>query len=235
MASAVQLRPTATLGRVVGVAAQGRTYRRLLFLVLAFPLGLTYFVTLVTMFSLGIGLTIILVGIPILAAAVALTVAFVALERVLASLLLDVEFEESMRPDLDSFGDFVRSLLLVRRTWLGLVYLLSQFFVGTAAFVLLWCSYGIGLSLLATPFYYEGANVGLHLSETIHLSTGVGIGWGGHEVAITVPITIGSWVADSLLDALALSAVGLGILLLSLHATNFAGRILRVYAGVMLR
>lgn len=225
----------AALGRFFGVAAEGRTYRRLLFLALAFPLGLTYFVTLVVTFSLGIGLAVVVIGIPILGAAIALTLAFLALERLLASLLLDVEFEESMRPDVDSLEEFLRSILFVRRTWLGMIYLPSKLFVGIAAFVLLWCTLGIGLSLFLTPLYYESANVGIHLQETIHLSTDVGVGWGGREIELAVPVRIGSWVADSMVDALALSAIGLCMLLASFHVTNFAGRMLGVYARVMLR
>lgn len=233
--SYAQVGPGAALGRFFGVVTEGRAYRRLVFLALAFPLGLTYFVTLVVMFSVGIGLAVILIGIPILGVAIALTLAFLALERLLAQLLLDVEFEEAMRPEADSLGAFVRSVLFVRRTWLGMVYLPSKLFVGIGAFVLLWSTFGVALSLLATPLYYESAHVGIHLQETIHLTPDVGVGWGGREVELVVPVRIGSWVADSLLDALAVSALGLCLLLASLHVTNLAGRILGVYARVMLR
>jgi hypothetical protein len=49
-----------------GVAIWGQTYLNLLYLLLAFPLGLFYFVLLVTGFSLGFGLLILWVGVIIL-------------------------------------------------------------------------------------------------------------------------------------------------------------------------
>lgn len=233
--AAVTSRPAGAFRRFVGVAFEGRTYRRLLYLALAFPLGITYFVTLVLTFVLGISLSMLLVGIPILGAGVAFTVGFVALERVLASHLLDVTFESSTKPEVDSARDVVSSLVLRRRTLLGFIYLPSKLFVGIGAFVLLWCSVGVSASLLLTPLYYDGATVGIHLPETIHLSPDFVLSWGNREIELVVPVTIGSWVADSLLDAFGLSVVGLCMLLVSLHLTNIAGRLLQPYARLMLR
>lgn len=88
---------------------------------------------------------------------------------------------------------------------------------------------------LLTPLYYQDAAVGLHLSETIHLSTNLGFGLGPQEIDLVIPITISSWVADSLLDALAFSALGLCLLLGSFHVTNAAGKLLGAYARTMLR
>ena len=50
-----------------GVMARWETYLNTLFLFLAFPLGLTYFVILTVGFSLGLSLIIIWVGLLILA------------------------------------------------------------------------------------------------------------------------------------------------------------------------
>lgn len=228
-------RPIDALRRFVGVAFEGYTYRRLLYLALAFPLGIAYFVTLVVTFALGVSLAVLLVGIPILVVAIAFSIGFLALERVLASLLLDVEFDSSMKPGSDSVGEYLRRILVHRRTLLGLVYLPSKLFVGIGAFVLLWCTVGISASLLLTPLYYEGVTVGIHLPETVHLSADLGFSWGDRTVELAIPVSIGSWIADSLVDALGLSIVGCCLLLASLHLTNLAGRLLAVYARLLLR
>lgn len=223
------------LRNVVGVVVDGTTYRRLLYLALTFPLGLFYFVVLIVMYSLGAGLVVVLVGVPILLAAIGFTIAFVAFERVLTSRLLDVEYDDPTIPDYDSVDDFVRGVVLRRRTVLGCGYLLGQFFVGLLSFLLLFYTVYVAGSFLLTPLYYHGANVGIHLPETIHLVPGVSVAWGGRELELAVPITIGSWVADSLLDAIGLSLVGFCLLVLSLHVTNFVGWLLGGYARRMLR
>jgi hypothetical protein len=49
-----------------GVLRRSETYRNLGYDLLAFPLGIAYFVFLVTGLSVGVGLVIIWVGVPIL-------------------------------------------------------------------------------------------------------------------------------------------------------------------------
>src|SRR3954468_22489681 len=68
-----------------------RSYRNLLYLLLAFPLGLTYFLFLVVGLSLGLGLTIIWVGLPVLLLVLLGSRALSALERQLAIGLLGAE------------------------------------------------------------------------------------------------------------------------------------------------
>lgn len=220
---------------VVGVVVDGTTYRRLLYLALTFPLGLFYFTVLIVMYSLGAGLVVVLVGVPILLAAIGTTIAFVALERVLTSRLLDVEYEDPTIPDSESVDDFVRGIVFRRRTVLGLGYLLGQFFVGLLTFLLLFYTVYVAGSFLLTPLYYHGRTVGIHLPGTIHLVPGVSVAWGGRELELAVPITIGSWIADSLPDAIGLSLVGCCLLVVALHVTNFVGWLLGGYARRMLR
>lgn len=223
------------LGSAVGVVVDGTTYRRLLYLALTFPLGLFYFVVLIVMYSLGTGLLVVLVGVPILIAALGTTIGLVAFERVLTSALLDVEYEEPTVPDCDSVDEFVRGVVFRRRTVLGVGYLLGQFFVGVLSFVLLFYTVFVAGTFLLTPLYYDGTSVGIHLPETIHLVPGVSVAWGGQELELAVPITIGSWVADSLFDAIGLSLVGVALLIVSLHVANFFGWLLGGYARRMLR
>src|SRR3954451_24411457 len=68
-----------------------RTYTNLLYLLLAFPLGLAYFIFLIVGLSLGFGLTLIWIGLPLLALVFAGSWAFTAFERQAAILLLGAE------------------------------------------------------------------------------------------------------------------------------------------------
>ncbi|MFT4948969.1 MAG: hypothetical protein ACI9CA_001100, partial [Natronomonas sp.] len=53
-------------GRVFGVVTDGMTYRRIVYLLLRFPLGMAYFTTFMTGLALGVALVPLGVGIPIL-------------------------------------------------------------------------------------------------------------------------------------------------------------------------
>lgn len=223
------------LARFVGVAFEGRTYRHLVYLALAFPLGIAYFVTFTVLFSVGASLAIFLVGIPILLSAVGVGLVLVAVERRLATVLLDLEFEEPVFPSFDDPVTAAREVLLDRTTWLGIVYLLSKFVVGVVAFVLLVCFASFSLAFVLAPLYYRSGTIGIHVPETVHLSPGVALGWGDLSVELVMPITITSWLVQTIWEALLLSAVGVLILLASLHAVNGIARGLGWYTRVMLR
>jgi len=224
-----------SLSRFVGVAFEGRTYRHLVYLALAFPLGIGYFVAFTVLFSVGASLTIVLVGVPILLSSIGVALVLVALERRLAGVLLDLEFEEPVFPEYDDPGSLARGVFLDRTTWLGLCYLLSKFAIGIVAFVLLVCLASFSLAFVLAPLYYQSGNVGIHVPETVHLSPGVALGWGDLSVELVMPITVTSWLVQTIWEALVLSAVGVVFLLLSLHAVNGMARGLGWYTRVMLR
>ncbi|MFC7188118.1 sensor domain-containing protein [Halorubrum yunnanense] len=73
------------------VPFQLRTYGVLLYLALAFPLGIGYFVGTVVGLSLGISLSVFLIGLPILAATLGGVVLVAAAERVMARQLLGAD------------------------------------------------------------------------------------------------------------------------------------------------
>ena len=66
MAEATRHLQRSLLGNIFGVFIQLQTYLNILYLLLAFPLGLGYFVFLVTGLALGLGLFITWFGIVIL-------------------------------------------------------------------------------------------------------------------------------------------------------------------------
>ena len=89
-------RPTARhLRSFVAVPLRPQTYLNLLYLALAFPLGVLYFVLFVVGLSLGISLTILVIGIPLLLLVVAGALVIATFERWLARVLLGVEFPDT--------------------------------------------------------------------------------------------------------------------------------------------
>jgi hypothetical protein len=82
-----------------GVIADPQSYVNIFYLLLAFPLGLAYFVFLVTGISVGASLIIIWVGVPILVLVFLGSWAMCQLERVLAISLLKEDIPPIARED----------------------------------------------------------------------------------------------------------------------------------------
>src|SRR5215216_4228285 len=83
--------PQAAVIHFLTAPFRGRTYANFLYLALAFPLGLAYFILLTVGLSLGVGLTIVWVGLAILALVFALSWGITALERWMAIQMLGAE------------------------------------------------------------------------------------------------------------------------------------------------
>ncbi len=77
------------LGAVFGVFIRPQTYLNLVYLYLAFPLGIAYFVFIVVGLSLGFGLIITLFGAPLLVLTVVASWLISSFERELANRLLN--------------------------------------------------------------------------------------------------------------------------------------------------
>lgn len=131
-----------------------RTYSSLLWLLLGLPLGITYFVLLVTGLSLGLGLFVTLAGIPLLVATLALARGLAAFERRLAQVLLDAPMPNVVEAVEAGYGVFwgrLRALVLRRRTWVELGYLLLRFPLGTIDFSVAVTMVGLALGGFAQP------------------------------------------------------------------------------------
>jgi len=129
-----------SLKNIFGVAVRGRTYANMLYLLLAFPLGLIYFVFLTVGISLGIGLYILIIDLPLLMITLLAWRQFVKLERFQSDRLLGAKMEPE--PILRWSSDqnawrWFRSRLSSPVTWKGLGYLFLKFPLGLLAFVLL--------------------------------------------------------------------------------------------------
>src|SRR5581483_3357929 len=131
----------AALRRFAGAPFRLRTYTNLLYLLLAFPLGLAYFIFLAVGLTAGFGLTIVWIGLPILALVFAGSWAFAAFERQAAILLLGADVppmtpETLPPPSLDTrtawqrAGDFFANPV----TWKGMGFLLLKLPLGLVSF-----------------------------------------------------------------------------------------------------
>ena len=117
------------LVKFFGVAIRGQTYLNALYLFLAFPLGLVYFIFLMVGLSSGIGLTIVWVGLLILLVVFITWTALAAFERQMAIWLLREEIPPMSRQDLSGLTLWQQFKATVTNpvTWKGLVYLLAKF------------------------------------------------------------------------------------------------------------
>jgi hypothetical protein len=156
-----------SLPEVVGVIAEAQTYKNLLYLLLAFPLGMVYFVLLTVGLSLGLALSVIVVGIGILLGTV-ISIRFVAsFERWLANTLLGTDIvDPSDVEQSEGLVDTVKSYLQASSTWKGLGFAFVKFWVGIASFVLLLVFLGVAVELLLLPLFPGGAlNISINSTE----------------------------------------------------------------------
>lgn len=206
----------------LGVITKPQSYVNIFYLLLAFPLGIGYFVFLVTGISLGAGLLVVWVGIPILALVLAGSWACCEFERVLAVKLLHEEIPHVTRgaSTVSAGQDLgveerlligawrrLKSNLSNRLTWTGMLYLFLKFPLGVGSFVIVVVLVSVTGAYIGAPFYY----------------------WVGDGA------DLGFWRIDELWEALVLMSVGIPLIFISLHVMNaFAflqGRIAKVMLG----
>jgi hypothetical protein len=184
------------LVRFVKAPFRLRTYKNLLYLMLAFPLGLGYFVFLSVGLSAGVGLTIIWIGLFLLAVVLAGSWAFAAFERQMAIHLLDADVAPMLPPPSPAERTVwrqVRDVLANPVTWKGMAFLLLKLPLGVISFVALVVTLSVSSSLLLAPILWEMGVFDLD------------------GVIVQVDSIGGAWVC---------SLIGLGLLFLSLNLLN---------------
>lgn len=198
------------LKRYIGVVAHEKTYLNLIYLLLAFPLSVVYFVFLVTGLSVGIGTLIIWIGIPVLLAVLAASWGLAFIERMLAEVLLREDLPpRSREEDADqSAWERLKTHLGYSVTWTSLVYLFLKFPLATIFFVITVTLVATSVAMLVMPFTYKLMNY---------------------------PDWWGIWQIDSLGEALIATVLALVVVgPISLHITNFLARVSGAFARVML-
>lgn len=166
-------RQRSLVSQAFGAVTRPQTYRNLLYLLLAFPLGILYFVVLTTGLTLGIGLVVTLLGIPLLIAVVIGSRRLAAFERGLANKLLGLSIEA---PDdletgaVEAVWPRAKASMLARSTWIGLLYLFMKLPIGIASFTLVVATLTVSFGLLTAPITYvlfeEGIQLGVWTIDT---------------------------------------------------------------------
>jgi two-component system, OmpR family, phosphate regulon sensor histidine kinase PhoR len=133
-----------------------RTYLRILYLFLAFPLGTLYFTVIITGVSVGFGLAIIIVGFPILLLTLLCWLLFARVERNLAIHLLGATVRPMSVPDPVNRTAWERLLKTLADpvTWKSLVYVLLEFPFGVVSFTLATILLSVSLALILYPAEY---------------------------------------------------------------------------------
>ena len=191
--------------RFAGVVVRPQTWLNTLYLLLAFPFGLAYFVVLVVGVSTGAALAVLIVGLGILLATLAAWRGMAAIERAWPA---PCSACRSRRPaDQPALPPHERILRWLRdpMTWKGLVFVALKFPLGVASFAIV-CSAGFfSLVLLFSPLIVLGTTV-----------------------------TFFGWIVESPLQALPLTVIGIPAVLLALHLFNGAAWLWAIFARVML-
>jgi len=150
------------LRRFVTAPLRVQTYKRFLYLLLAFPLGMLYFVGFTVGSSTGVSLLVTLVGVPILLATLVATTAVAGLEAKLSRVLLD---RETPVPPLlslpsewdtgDGYVASVRQFVAEPTTWTSVAVVLVKFVFGQIAFFALTVGGVTVGALLSAPLLYD--------------------------------------------------------------------------------
>ena len=193
------------------VIAKPQTWRNIGYLLLAFPLGIFYFVFLVTGLSLGFGLFITLLGIPILIGVLAASYGLGEFERTTTNLLLDQDTPPSHRLEVPGgLWPKIKALVGSSETWKRIWYLFTEFFFGIFSFVLVTVTASF-FALVVSPLVYERS-------------------WflDGREWLDNV------WVIDTWWEATIVAVVAVLIGFVLLHVINGVARVWGEFAKAML-
>lgn len=228
-----------TLRSVAAVPFRLQTYRNLLYLVLALPLGVLYFVFLGVGLSVGVGLALTVVGVPVVLAVLAVATGFASAERKLTALLLGVEID---RPADSPFAadrtlvERVKLLVAGVGTWKAVVYLASKFVLGAGAFAAIMSLLQTAVTLLLVPFVYDqpGVYVGLVFENPPTYPAGIAYEWGGYLVGVRGVIHLESWQVTTLPEALGVAALGIALVVVALNCLNALAWLSGRYARFML-
>jgi hypothetical protein len=185
-----------TLQAIFGVVVRPRTYARILYTWLAFPLGLAYFTAFVTLLAVGMGLIIVWVGLLILAMTAAFAWGVMLFERAQATLLLGTELGAARRmPEDARFRSWAKSVVKSSAFWKGWVFLALKFPLGLVGWTVSVVSFSVSLAFFFAP---------------------IAVFFGGS-------VDLGPWWIDDTSGSLALSLVGAVMTLLTLHLHDAMG------------
>ena len=146
-----------TAFRSVRVMVDIQAYLNGFYLLVAFPLGVFYFVFLVTGLSLGLSTLIIWVGIPILLLAWVGWCALASFERYMAIHWLkeDIPAVTSFSKKGADIWTRLKDFITRPFTWKSMIYLFLKFPLGMATFVVFITLVSLTLAFITAPITYK--------------------------------------------------------------------------------
>lgn len=196
------------LSKYFTILANPKFYSTLLYLALAFPLGLVYFIFLVVGFSVGVSLIIIWVGLIILALIFPLIWLIIKFERAQAIKLLNVNlpFHEPPMLESQSILSKIKGFITDPATWRGLLFIVLKFPIGLSSFVALVTGFSIIAVFIFAP------------------------------VAIQfISIDLGFWHVDTISEAIGLSMIGIMLLPGLCHLFYLLGKVIGTLSAYLLK
>ena len=191
-----------------GVITRPNTWKSVGYLLLAFPLGIFYFVFLITGFSLGFGLLITLMGIPILVGMMAASYGLGEFERLTTNQMLETSIPHTGRISrAEGFWQKLKELVVSSETWKRVFYLLLKFPFGIVGFVFVVVAFSMFAQILA-PLVYEQD-------------------WYNPNIGTV-------WKVDRVWEAIVVAIIGVGLGLVFLHLINGTARIWALIAHALL-
>jgi hypothetical protein len=188
-----------------------QTYRNLLYIFLAFVLGVFYFTFLTTVIAVGIGTAVVWVGVGILAIGLRMWRSFATFERRLTKVMLGTEIADPPRSQEPGFWRRTREEFKDPTSYRELVYLwLIRFPLDTFNFA-------VTVGFLGASVYMIGAPVAVQFVD-LKLFTD----------------TDPWWLIDTTAEALVLVPIGLVTLWMSVYIINGLARLSRTVARSML-
>lgn len=196
------------LSKYFTILANPKLYSTLLYLALAFPLGLIYFIFLVVGFSVGIPLIIIWVGLIILALIFPLIWLILKFERAQARILLNVSLPFNEPPSLEtqSILTKIKAFMLDPATWRGLLFIILKFPIGLLSFIALITGFAIITAFIFAPIAIQIGNINL-----------------------------GFWHVDTISEAIGLSLIGIMLLPGFCHLYFLLGKLLGAFSAYLLK
>ncbi len=190
------------------IFAKPKMYLTLLYLFLAFPLGIAYFVLLVVGFSLGFSLIIIWVGLLILALLFPTIWLLISFERLQTTHLLGISIPitSPVSSENISLWQKLKLFLTDPATWKGVLFILLKFPIGIISFVVLVTGLAVLFSMIFSPLI---------------------ISWN--------PIHFGVWKVDTISEAIGLCMLGLMALPGLFHFYYFLGQSIGKLSAMLLK
>ncbi|MBW8012629.1 MAG: hypothetical protein FVQ83_15545 [Chloroflexi bacterium] len=201
-----------SLVKFFSVVGEVQAYVNIFYLLLAFPLGIFYFVFLVAGLAAGIPLTVIWIGIPILLLVLGGWWLLAAFERQMAIWLLKENIVPMALNNRGEEGVWKRLIahLTNQVTWKSLLFLFVKFPLGIASFVVVVISGTITIGFLSAPLFYKS------YEWVVNFAPGI------------------VWRVDSYNEALIAALIGLLMWPVSLHIIGWVAKVSGRFAAFML-